>query len=78
MNPEPKGFWGRSATKAAIALTAFAWLPLLTKWGTLQSASTHDIEYAIRATMEAWLAALGIVRFGTPSMPMPPPPEQPK
>ena len=76
-----KGFWQRSATKTAIALTVFGWMPLLTKWATLAMPSASEVEYAIKVTMEAWLAAFGITRMGAPSYtaPLPPPtPDGPK
>lgn len=69
----PNGFWQRSAVKAAVATTVFAWMPVVVAYATLKSPLASDIEYAIRGTLESWLAAFGIVRWGAPSQPIPPP-----
>lgn len=71
MDTDPKGFFDRSAVKAAMATTAFVWLPIVTGFVLLRTPATGDVEYAIRSTLETWLAAFGIVKWGSPSAPMP-------
>ncbi len=76
---QPNGFWHRSATKAAIAMIATAWTPVVVAFCTLKNPLTSDIEYAIRSSFEALLIALGVARWAAPSAPLPPPPpEDPK
>jgi hypothetical protein len=70
---EPNGFWQRSATKAAVAMIAFAWMPVIVAIATLKDASPGDVEFAIRTTLEAGLAAFGVTRWAAPSAPLPPP-----
>ncbi len=74
---EPNGFWHRSATKAAIAMIATAWTPVVVAFCTLKNPLTSDVEYAIRSSFEAILIALGVARWAAPSAPLPPP-EGPK
>lgn len=77
---QPNGFWQRSATKAAIAMMATAWLPVVVAFCTLKTPPPGDIEYAIRLSFDAVLIALGVARWAAPSAPLPPPPseDQPK
>lgn len=70
---EPNGFWQRSATKAAIAMIATAWTPVVVAFATLKDPLPSDVEYAIRSSCEAILIALGIARWVAPSAPLPPP-----
>ena len=72
---ETNGFWQRSATKAAIAMIATAWTPVVVAFVTLRDPLVSDIEYAIRTSIEAGLIALGVARWAAPSAPLPPPPK---
>lgn len=71
---EANGFWQRSATKAAVATIAFAWMPVIVAFATLKDPYTGDVEFAIRTTFEVGLAAFGVTRWAAPSAPLPPPP----
>jgi thiazole synthase ThiGH ThiG subunit len=70
---EANGFWQRSATKAAIAMIATAWLPVVVSFATLKDPLPTDVEYAIRLSFDAILIACGVARWAAPSAPMPPP-----
>ena len=70
---DPNGFWQRSATKAAIAMIATAWTPVVVAFATFKDPLPSDVEYAIRSSCEAILIALGIARWAAPSAPLPPP-----